>query len=211
MMPKNSKTIGQIFSALVMGLALLISLGVDNSTNSKLLAQTSSDATKVVPANESSGAPPIEGVGCEEHMFNFAQKEFGDFQKYLSTSFSSKQASSLILVMATERYQLLKDRLYKEMSQFFGNNEINKSRVLSERLVELSNCENTVRDTIEEAGKLLEMSATTNAGAKKTAIFVEKYQQINGKLRVLQTNFLEMTKNYMTFNQKLPCYAKTCL
>jgi hypothetical protein len=55
------------------------------------------------------------------------------------------------------------------------------------------------------------MRAYTTSSIKKASIFVEKYKQINTKLRALNLDVMKMVTNIKAFDQKLPCYLKTCV
>jgi aspartate ammonia-lyase len=58
---------------------------------------------------------------------------------------------------------------------------------------------------------MLEMRAVSSSNLKQATLFVEKYKQINGKLRSLNLDMMKMVNNITTFEQKLPCYLKSCI
>lgn len=210
----NLKAIEQV--AITISLMLILLFG-----NALAVVQVSSADDAPNPAD----APivPLEGskaevsaitaVECQKTLADFGDPEFVKYTQYMEDNFKNKSNTSSLMGMAMKRYEKFKIDIMAELELLEGR-QINfadqSGASLASQLPGLAACENAARDYISNAAKMLQMRAVTTSGIKKALIIVEKYQQINTKLRALDLNFMKMVVSLTAFEQKLPCYLKTC-
>lgn len=211
--PKNS------FQQLSITISLMILLLIGNS-----LGNIGNISFAQGDTENSSTVKPIEGnqaqideetqIACQTKIAEWADPEFENYKLFMENHFSNKGNTMSLMEDAMNRYEKFKYDISVKYSEFVTF-QINQAGIsgasVGVQLVGLSQCESLVREYIQNASKLLQMRTITTSKIKKASVFVEKYQQINSKLRSLNNDFIKMIVNISTFDQKLPCYLKSCV
>ncbi len=161
-------------------------------------------------ANKNAITPQI----CIYELTKYADPEFESYQTFMEDNFKNKSATSSLLKKGIERYELLKKNIRGQLEILVGSQlaaAAQSGAANAAQFPGLSECEAKAAEYIDNASKLLEMRAYTTSSIKKTSVFVEKYKQINSKLRSLDLDIMKMVINIRTFEEKMPCYLKTCI
>jgi len=207
-MNKNkNKITDRIFHPMVITINLAILLFIGNA-GTLLNAQTGSTDTTAAPTGEAQ-VPANEAqleTECQTKINEFVDVKFKEFQGKMENHFKSKDSTTSLLDDAILEYENYKKSLYDELYKF--ENDHNPGASQDYQLNFLTNCRSTVEKSIQDARIMLGDRAETTSGIKKTTAFLEKYKEINGKLRNLDMEFIKMQTNLATFAQKLPCYIK---
>ncbi len=214
--PYNSK----VFHPLAITVSLIVLLTFGNALGIGHIGTAANDTG--TGSNEV--ITPIEGnrditnllssTECQVKLTTWGDPELENYKIYLENTFSNKSNTSSLMKLGMARYDKFKTDVRNQLEVLIGR-QIDLASASgasnSAQITGLAACEQIARDYIDNAGKLLQMRAITTSGIKKASIFVEKYQQINTKLRVLSQDFMKMTANFTGFEAKLPCFLKTCV
>ncbi len=171
----------------------------------------------VIAANGDSGTETsnqtIAGNNpCLEELDDYASERFVSYQDYMEIHFTNKSATSDLMDDAVIEYQAFEEDIRAKLAVYFKPPYVNSSaNSVAGQAATLSECQQVADQYIEDAQKLLELRAVRTSEIKKTSILLEKYQQINAKMRVLNLDVLKMATNFAVFEKKLPCYLKNCI
>ena len=151
---------------------------------------------------------------CVYELTKFADPEFESYKTFMETNFLNKSKTNDLLELGMKRYEkfkadisgMLQLLISSTLSTAAGSGASN-----AVQLPGLAECEAKASEYINNAGKMLEMRAVSTSNIKQATLFVEKYKQINGKLGSLNMDMMKMVSNIATFEQKLPCYLKSCI
>jgi hypothetical protein len=188
------------FKTAVIAIALVLIFIAGNSYG-VIQAQ---NATPPAPNYGTTTAAPGENVVCQDVMGKFADVEMGRYRDFMTTNFQNKSSTSSLLDTAFARYKELRTALYNKYFTFFPQQG---ALQLTEGL-EPGDCLKIVQDSLAEARRELGRRALQTGTVRKTTALVDKYQEINAQLRVLNRSFLTLKSYLDTFAQKLPCYIK---
>jgi hypothetical protein len=210
----------RILHPLVITINLLLILALGNAVSFGGLAGNSETATG------QEAPPPVTVEGnkatvnqispnlCVFELTKFADPEFVAYTNFMEQNFLNKSRTTDLLELGMKRYEKFKGdimgQLNFQLSQQIANAAANQATA-AVQLPGLAECEAKAREYIDNAGKMLEMRAVSSSNLKQATLFVEKYKQINGKLRSLNLDMMKMVNNITTFEQKLPCYLKSCI
>ncbi len=216
---KNSLT---IFHPMVItiNLMLLLFMGTAFGIGNSGLAQET-------PAPAEASNTPIQAVEgnlatvntitpevCVYELTKFADPEFEKYRTFMEDNFKNKSRTSSLLEAGIQKYEKFKTDIRAKLELLVGEAikvAAESKGTNSVQLPGLFACEATAQEYIDNASKMLEMRAVATSSIKKASIFVEKYKQINGKLRSLNLDIMKMVTNVTAFEQKLPCYLKSCI
>jgi hypothetical protein len=173
---------------------------------------------------ESEVPPPLVGVPseivnlatanhCHVELVKFGDVEFEKYKTFMEENFKNKSNTSSLMDLGMQRYEKFKVDIRSKLEVLAGQQLTyagSSGGTNSAQIPGLSACETAARQYIEDAAKMLKIRAIGSSGIKKASIFVEKYKQINSKLRALDLDVMKMVVNLSTFEQKLPCYLKSC-
>lgn len=163
------------------------------------------------------GDENAEGAGveaetkCITDLQTFGEPEMVKYRQFMEEHFANKNSTTSLLDKGIDRYVQLENDFrtkYEEIFQAQVGNSGARNYLQGQYF---SACQQVLDDYLSEGRKLVEMRATTTSTIKKTSVFVEKYKQINAKLREMNLEVLRMSVNISTFEQKLPCYLKNCI
>lgn len=211
----NLKAIEQ----LAITISLMLILLVGNSLNYVEVSSAEEPNTDIANApivaveGSKEEVSKITNIECQTKLAEFADPEFDKYKKFMEDNFQNKSTTSSLMDLAIQRYDKFKTDIRSQLELMIGR-QLNVAQASGSsdatQLNGLDNCEKQANDYINNAAKLLQMRAVTTSGIKKASIFVEKYQQVNGKLRDMEQDIMRMVTNISSFQQKLPCYLKTC-
>lgn len=157
------------------------------------------------------GASAEAETKCVTDLQAYGEVEMTKYRQFMEEHFASKDSTTSLVDAGIERYVQLENDFRSKYQEIFmaqvGNS--GASNYLQGQY--FSDCQEVLNNYLSEGRKLVEMRATTTSTIKKTSVFVEKYKQINAKLRGLNLEIMRMTVNISTFEQKLPCYLKNCV
>jgi hypothetical protein len=219
----NTKTSLHLFHPMVItiNLMLLLFMGTAFGIGNSSLAQDSGSA----PANstdtpitsvqgDSATVNTITPEVCVFELTKFADPEFEKYRTFMEDNFKNKSRTSSLLELGIQRYDQFKADIRAKLETLVGQSisvAAASNATNAVQLPGLFSCEAKAQEYLDDASKMLEMRAVTTSSIKKASIFVEKYKQINGKLRSLNLDIMKMVTNITAFEQKLPCYLKTCI
>jgi hypothetical protein len=155
-----------------------------------------------VIAGEVNNETKRENLVCAIEMQKVIDVQMYNYITWLDTHFENKSSSSSLLDGAIARYKELQTVLYDELRNHFPH----ANAVLFAESVEPNECFKLVDDTLNTARKLLSNKAKSTSAVKKTTALIDKYQEINNKLDILNTTYLQMKGYLDTTADKIPCY-----
>jgi hypothetical protein len=156
----------------------------------------------------------VTAAKCLNDLTAYAEPEFENYKTFMEGHFKNKSNTSSLMETAIQRYDQFKLNIMQKYQQLIGGQlilAINSGASNTLQGDKLKDCEQLALKYIDDASKLLQMRASATSNVKKTSIFVEKYKQINNKLGSLDMEIMKMVTNISSFEQKLPCYLKTCV
>ncbi|MBD3270860.1 hypothetical protein GF376_05030 [Candidatus Peregrinibacteria bacterium] len=149
---------------------------------------------------------------CQKELPKYAEKRLADFQEYLEIHFANKSSTSSLLDEAIIAYEEFKNDIYVQLQKYQQPPYINtRDAELIKQGRILFACQQNAEEYIEKASTMLQMRAETTSQIKRSTAFLEKYKQINSKMRDLNLNALKFSVHLTTFDQKLPCYLANCI
>lgn len=156
---------------------------------------------------QSSAKAEIQNVVCQTEMGKFLEQEFDKYRQFIETHFQNKSSTSSLLENAFLRYREFRTTLMKQYSTYHPQSG---ALQLTEG-IESGACLQQIENTLQQARLLLENRARSSSAVKKATALIDKYQELNSKLRILTQNFLRFKASLDTFAAKLPCYInKSC-
>lgn len=206
------------FHPIVVTVVLMILLFAGNAFGSVsvTVAEENADGTSTITVPVGDTKQQIDAQvanKCVTDLTAYADPEFEKYKIFMEDNFKNKSTTSSLLDLGVQRYDLFKTNVADKLNQLIGQ-QLDLAAVagspVAEQGVGLNRCNALALQYVDDASKLLKMRAITTSNVKKTSIFVEKYKQINGKLRALNLDVMKMVVNISAFQQKLPCYLKSC-
>lgn len=174
------------------------------------------DSTVPLPVPEGATKQDVDAQvanACVTELTKFGDPEFEKYREFMENNFKNKSNTSSLLDLGMQRYELFKTDIANKYQQLFLQ-QLDLASITqsgnSTQAVGVNDCNLLALQYISDAAKVLQMRAYTTSSIKKTSIFVEKYKQINDKLKALNLEVMKMVVNLSTFEQKLPCYLKSC-
>jgi hypothetical protein len=163
---------------------------------------------------EKIGQDPISF--CGENLSAAYDIELAEFLEFLEGNFQNKSSNTSLVNIAIARFSEYK----KNLNILF--NTLNPSAAISgmggitanttaNELLAYDNCLGLKEFYLDAAKQKMIDHIKTNTAQKKTAIFVEKYQAINSRLRDLNLAIAKMYGFFMTFKEKLPFFIEQCI
>lgn len=210
----------KIFHPLAITVALMLvfllgnALGIGSISTAQEAATTTDKVQIPEPATGTQEEVDSKtSIFCETKLTEYADAEFTKYSEYMETNFKNKSTTSSLMDNGMKRYDQFKNDIRAQL-QLLTEGQLtyasSSNSSTSAQFSRLSSCEALANTYLDNAAKMLQMRAITTSGIKKASIFVEKYQQINSKLRELDVGIMKMVANFSSFQQKLPCYVKTC-
>jgi hypothetical protein len=193
----------KIFAALgiIISLSLIAVVIVNNSTtlHSALAADTPSPAPAAQPS------PDITS-NCTTEMRKFLPPIQEDFLKYLQDTFKGDEPNSGKVGEAVDKFYETKNAIEAKYSQLL--NTASPSGNVLEVTATPSSCKILADDAITALREVLKSHALKTTSSKTTTQMLEKYKEINKKLKDLNQNFGKLKGYIDSFNSKMPCYIK---
>jgi len=187
-------------------LAILVIVG-----NSYLWSVKADTSNSPPPSKPNANSAPVGLSTCSSDIDVFATKEFDKYKIWMEQNFSNKSSTSSLLGLGQQRYREFADTLQNKYQSILKI-QIGTSNVsVVDQGQAFVACQNKVNDYIAQAADLLKLRVESTSAIKRTLIFVEKYKEINSKLRALNLDVLKLSVNLQSFNQKLPCYLSQCV
>ncbi len=190
--------IGDVWSGLSAGMA------ADNPPNEPVVIRV--DGAKPV-------VDEVVGAKCATDLAAYADPEFESYKTFMEDHFKNKSNTASLMDLAMQRYDQFKLNIMQKYQELVGGQLLlatNSGAGNAVQADKLSKCESLALEYIDNASKMLQMRAISTSNIKKASIFLEKYKQINGKLRGMDQEVMKMVTNISSFEQKLPCYLKSC-
>lgn len=205
------------FHPVVVTAVLMILLLAGNAfgTVSITGAVENADGTSTIPVPTGT-KPEIDAQvvnGCVTALTAFADPLFEKYKIFMEDNFKNKSSTSSLLDLGVQRYDRFKTDISAKFNDLIGAQltlAASTGSPNADQGVGLNRCNALALQYVDDASKLLKMRAITTSDVKKASIFVEKYKQINEKLRALNLDVMRMVVNISAFQQKLPCYLKSC-
>jgi len=144
---------------------------------------------------------------CITEMNSFIEVQFADYKIFMEENFRNKSSTTSLLPNGIARYEQYKADLLKKFDEFKDSH--NEGGVQLDQLSRLVQCRTNAFESIRGARSLLELQAEATSNVKKATAILDKYQQLNAKLRNLNLEFMRLKVNLDTFSEKLPCYLHT--
>lgn len=211
----------KVFHPLAITIVLMVIFVFGNAFGvnsiSSALESTPTDATQQPPMPVQGNINDVNAqtsADCQTKLTAFADPEFVKLTEFMEKNFSNKSNTTSLLDVAMKRYVQFKTDIRAQLQLALGG-QISLANVSASsnaaQLPGVSACEGLAQTYIDNAAKLVQMRAFTTSGIKKASIFVEKYRQLNTKLRELDLGIMKIVVNLSSFQEKLPCYVKTCV
>ncbi len=203
---------------MIVTLVLMILLVAGNAFGSVRItsADPNTDATTPIPVPTGDTKQAVDAQvenACVTQLTAYGDAEFDKYKIFMEDNFKNKSTTSSLLNLGISRYDKFKKDIGVTLKDLTGKQldlAVTTGSPVASQGVGLSRCDALARQYISDASQMLKMRAITTSNIKKNSIFVEKYKQINGKLRALNLDVLRMVVNISSFQQKLPCYLKSC-
>ncbi|MGL5831470.1 MAG: hypothetical protein ACRCZE_04985 [Candidatus Altimarinota bacterium] len=160
---------------------------------------------------QTEGASEAAETKCVTDLQAYGEQEMTKYRQFMEEHFANKDSTGSLLDAAIDRYLQLENDFRSKYQEIFQQQVGNAGARNYLQGEYFTDCQEVLNNYLTEGRKLVEMRATTTSTIKKTSVFVEKYKQINDKLRAMNLEVLRMTVNISTFEQKLPCYLKNCV
>lgn len=167
-----------------------------------------------VPKQDKAAAEAITSAACESELTKFGDAEFDKYKSFMEDNFKNKSTTASLMDLAIKRYDEFKETIRSKYQILIGQQlelAASNETSLGASATGLARCSKLANDYIDNASKMLQMRAVTTSNIKKASTFVEKYKQINEKLRGLNLEVMRMVTNVSSFEKKLPCYLKACV
>ncbi len=194
---------------ITVNLALLLMLGFGFSMQDNGPAVAAENDQAIVGENEIVEVP--DENPCIQGLKQYNELRFKQYQDWMEEHFRSKAGTSELLETAVAQYNQYKIDIDLERDKFAKPPYVSTgSDVFSQSKI-LSTCNNMAEEFKIDAAQLLELRAATMSEIKEASAYLEKYKQINAKMKVLNLRVLKMITNITTFEQKLPCYLTKCV
>ncbi len=171
--------------------------------------------------------PPIEKVEgpkeevnmitaqiCLFELQKYADPEFEKYKTFMEENFKNKAATKDLVLIGVKRYEKFREDIKASLALQITQQLATAAASEASNAAQypgIIDCQNKANEYMNEAAKMLQMRAVTTSSIKRASLFVEKYKQINGKLRSLDMDIMRMVSNITAFEQKLPCYLKSCV
>jgi uncharacterized membrane protein len=197
---------------LLMGNAL--GIGQQTQAADPETTATQSEATITRVEGAKNDIDTVVDQVCTYEMTKFGDPEFEKYRTFMEDHFKNKSTTSSLMEKGLQRYEQFKTTIRGKLELLLGSQIAMAAQSNSSNMAQLpaiSSCEAKAQEYLDQAAQMLQMRAVTTSGIKKASIFVEKYKQINGKLRSLNLDIMKMVVNIRTFEEKLPCYLKSCI
>ena len=216
-MKKDQKQIGNLaLKNLSITLTLLVIFMVGGSfdwTKTGYAEDSGSKTSVEIPKDDKAAANKIGSAICEIEMTKYGDAELAKYTTFMEDNFKNKSSTASLMDLAMQRYDQFKSMISLKYNELVGvqldvgseGGATNGSQAAG-----IIRCNALANKYIQDAGNMLKLRATSTSNLKKASLFVEKYQQINGKLRSLNLDVMRMVVNISSFEQKLPCYLKSC-
>lgn len=148
-----------------------------------------------------------EGSKCARRMKEvlFLKKE--EFGKFMNEHFRSSKPTSELIPGAVELFRRYRKEMFEEMKKFLPLDKTEGTAALTER----PSCEKAVEEDFVLMKQMITQHIIENAYAKKSTRLLDRYKEINSKLRKLNFTIAQMYGYFSAFSQKLPCYATKCV
>ena len=206
------------FHPVVVTAVLMILLLTGNAFGSvNITGAVESGSTKptvVVPTGDTKQQIDAQVANsCVTALTAYADPVFEKYKIFMEDNFKNKSTTSSLLNLGMQRYDQFKTSITDTYQDLVGQQielAISQKSSVTDQGVGLNRCNALALQYVDDASKLLKMRAITTSNIKKASIFVEKYKQINGKLRALNLDLMKMVVDISAFQQKLPCYLKSC-
>jgi hypothetical protein len=169
---------------------------------------TSSPASSPASSPEADKVLKDRETQCITQMNAFIDEKFKGYGEFMENHFKNKSGTTYLLPDALLKYDEYKQNLMNKLGEFENTNNQNTGANQQFQFQFLTECRKKTQESIDNARKMLVIRTETTSNIKKSTAILDKYKQINGKLRELNLQFLKVKANLGTFSQKLPCYLR---
>lgn len=215
---KNQNTENKrILHPLVITINLMIILVFGNALGMGYTSMATESGSGEAPAPIVGAPAGVANIAtsnhCQIEMTKFGDEEFEKYKTFMENNFKNKSNTTSLMDLGMQRYEKFKVDIRAKLEVLVGQQLTyagTSGATNSAQIPGLAACQATARQYVENAAQMLKIRAIGTSGIKKASIFVEKYKQINTKLRALDLDIMKMVVNLSTFEQKLPCYLKSC-
>lgn len=149
---------------------------------------------------------------CKEGLVPLYDIEIMSFMKWMDAHFKNASSTSSLMNTAITRYAEFKKELksiFAKVSPVYSGENI---QTYDDQFSSYSKCSAITDSYLELAKERLKQHIKANVAQKKTTMMLEKYQNINSKLRELNVKVAEMYSLFLTFKNKLPFFQQSsCL
>lgn len=211
-----------IISAVTLGifLASIIPLSAQDGQDAQGQAGqggTAQDGEQGGQAQTTPSAEPPKEVECSfyvdtrtgnKEIKEAIKEETLGFGGFMTTHFQNEADTSLLLPQAIQRYKIYALTLLNFIDQIDAAKAPEKEQGNREAI--RNACKKFINDVLFAQKEVFKMHVLTNAQGKKATKLVDKYKEINDKLEKLNFQVAQMYGYFLSFSNKLPCYATKC-
>jgi hypothetical protein len=160
---------------------------------------------------------------CSDTLIQLYDLELSEFVGFLDINFKSKQANSALTDIAIERFVIYKQALKGHFSELRPNfvagdpnaTVDNSQDVFQEdfnaQFSPYTDCQKITEAYIDIGKQQFMKMLKDKTAQKKTALFVEKYQNINAEMKNLNMEIAKMFGLFEGFKNKLPGFLSQCV
>lgn len=148
---------------------------------------------------------------CANNLVPVFDIEMLKFLAFMEENFRNKDANSVLMDVAFERYARFKINIQTEFNKI-------SAKTSQEQLERTNTIEfNSYLKCAEISDAYIDLGKTqlltyikNNSGQKRTTALVEKYNAINGKMAEMNFSIAELKAYFLRFQNKLPGFVRSC-
>lgn len=154
---------------------------------------------------------PYSEEGSDEikQLMTFANEEKVKFNEFIESHFLNKEQNSELIETAFAKYHEIEDKIFEKQNLVFAKMEATGC-TKQEIFTAFLECQDAASDLLNRMYANLKDHIKSTANVKRTTILLNKYKEINGKLRDLNEKMTETYGYYLTFSKKFQGYVPKC-
>lgn len=149
---------------------------------------------------------------CKVSLVPIYDVEILSFNTWLDSHFKNASSTSSLVNTAISKYAEFKQKLQKTFALVNPVSSSTDIQVYNDQFSSYALCSAVIDSYLDLAKERMMQHIRSNVSQKKTMMLLEKYQNINTKLRDLNVKIAEMYSLFLTFKNKLPFFQQSnCL
>lgn len=211
-MSKNLTIIRRLFTFLAgSSVGVMLFLATYRGIPILIAATDPGSETSISTENQLDSAGPVEkpisaaDTKCSADFPAFADAQRKDFTNFMTAHFKNQSPNSELLPVALSKMKDYRATLLKKRDSYATQ------QYLGDQVAELSYCSQLVDQQLSIAEQVFESYVQQTAYSKQSTALSLKLSGMNGKLRTLNALLAQLDAYFVTFENKLPGFAKACL